>query len=191
MRCWGSNLVAQLGDGTTVDRVKPVTVAGVSGATGIVAGILHTCALINDGTVMCWGDSINSKVTTVSGIRGATAIAAGSWHNCALVIGGTVKCWGNDDRGELGDAGKRDGSVVGISGATAIAAGWSSSCAIVGSDVKCWGDNSAGQLGSPLYYYAGSPVVVPGLSGATAVTTGGQTCAVVGGRVLCWRLVPH
>lgn len=44
-----------LGDGTTVDRLAPVDVAGLVGATGIAAGNFHTCATIADGGVMCWG----------------------------------------------------------------------------------------------------------------------------------------
>ena len=42
---WGWNGVGQLGDGTTVDRLRPVQVAGLRSATAISAGALHSMAV--------------------------------------------------------------------------------------------------------------------------------------------------
>ena len=74
--------------------------------------------------------------------------------------------------------------------ASAIAARGSTTCAITGltGTVRCWGDNSHGQLGNKTNIDSLVPVTVKGLSGATAIATGGShTCALVsGGKVSCW-----
>jgi alpha-tubulin suppressor-like RCC1 family protein len=57
--CWGDNEYGQLGDGTTTTRLTPVTVSGLSAGVVVVSAgprPHHTCALMNTGGVMCWGD---------------------------------------------------------------------------------------------------------------------------------------
>jgi alpha-tubulin suppressor-like RCC1 family protein len=54
--CWGNNDHGQLGDGTTAARNKPGDVAGLTaGVVSIAAGVSHTCALLESGSVRCWG----------------------------------------------------------------------------------------------------------------------------------------
>lgn len=56
VKCWGDNRFGQLGDGSNVSRNKPVDVAGLgAGAESVSAGKSHTCALLTDGSVQCWG----------------------------------------------------------------------------------------------------------------------------------------
>lgn len=57
IRCWGSNGLGQLGNGTTTDSNIPVAVSGLSGATAIAAGSNHTCAVLPDSTLKCWGSN--------------------------------------------------------------------------------------------------------------------------------------
>ena len=83
-------------------------------AKSITAGVYHTCALQQDGTVKCWGRNDHGQLgdgttterktpTTVPGLSGVAAIAVGELHTCALMQGGTVKCWGLNASGQLGD----------------------------------------------------------------------------------------
>lgn len=56
VQCWGRNNLGQLGDYTTTDRHKAVTVAGLSsGAVAVAVGEYHSCALLRTGGVRCWG----------------------------------------------------------------------------------------------------------------------------------------
>ena len=50
-----ANFNGELGDGTTVHRWTPVRVNGVTGATQVVLGLSHACALLAGGAVYCWG----------------------------------------------------------------------------------------------------------------------------------------
>lgn len=55
-RCWGYNGDGQLGVGDDSDRNIPVQVSGLaSGVSIISAGWMHTCAIMTDTQVKCWG----------------------------------------------------------------------------------------------------------------------------------------
>ncbi|MGQ5692828.1 cutinase family protein [Rhodococcus erythropolis] len=73
---------------------------------------------------------------------------------------------------------------------TTLVAGDSHTCALLaGGTAKCWGDNGYGQLGDgAIITHRSTPVDVVGLSGATALTAGGNhTCALMpGGTAKCW-----
>jgi alpha-tubulin suppressor-like RCC1 family protein len=54
--CWGANGTnGQLGDGSYVQKSTPVMVPGITNAIDVGAGEIHTCALLDDGSVTCWG----------------------------------------------------------------------------------------------------------------------------------------
>jgi alpha-tubulin suppressor-like RCC1 family protein len=53
--CWGENEVGAVGDGSTVDRVRPAAVAGGLSFTNLDAGFRHTCGRATNGAVYCWG----------------------------------------------------------------------------------------------------------------------------------------
>ncbi len=205
VRCWGSNDDAQLGDGTTTDRLTPFTVIGIDTATAISAGADHTCALRADQTVWCWGSNGWGQVgdgTTedkrtpvpVSGISTATAISAGAFHTCAVLADGTLRCWGYNDYGQLGDGTtttrRTPVAVSGISTATAVRAGLQHSCTVLADHtVRCWGSNGSGQLGDGTTTSRLTPVEVSGLSAARISAGNFHTCALVADQtVRCWGM---
>ena len=55
IKCWGSNAVGQLGNGSTTSSSTPVPVSGITNAVRVSAGYSHTCALLVDSTIKCWG----------------------------------------------------------------------------------------------------------------------------------------
>lgn len=174
VRCWGSNSVGQLGDGTVNDSTAPVLVSGLEDATDLALGLGHACASTAGGTVECWGtddsgqlgDGSTGGISTVpvevSGLGGASGVAAGTLglfssegepasHSCAVVAGG-VRCWGSNEFGALGDgtltSSPTSVAVSGLSDVTQLSAGGGHSCAL-GADgsVSCWGFNGFAQLG--------------------------------------------
>ena len=77
----------------------------------------HTCAILSNGDVKCWGrdnygqlgdggssQDINAPPSTAIDLgtgRTAVAISAGTNSNCAILDNGDLKCWGNNYFGAL------------------------------------------------------------------------------------------
>ncbi|MFA5249646.1 MAG: FISUMP domain-containing protein [Candidatus Paceibacterota bacterium] len=123
--CWGQNLSAQLGDGTTINKSVPVQVLGaggigkLTGVSQLSVGDNHNCAIKNDNTIWCWGynwrgqlgDNTTTQRTSPVQVLGAGGIgkltgvsqaSLGDNHSCAVKTDGTVWCWGYNNAGVLG-----------------------------------------------------------------------------------------
>jgi alpha-tubulin suppressor-like RCC1 family protein len=181
IRCWGNGFLGELGygNGNNIgDDESPVDAGDINLggiATQVVTGASHTCALLNSGTVRCWGnngfgqlgygnaDSVGNANTPADAgdiDLGSIAkqVSAGSFHTCALLNAGAVRCWGSNLAGELGygnttnigdnetPASAGDVNVGGV--VTQLATGNSYTCALLDTgNVRCWGANNSGQLG--------------------------------------------
>jgi alpha-tubulin suppressor-like RCC1 family protein len=123
-KCWGLNVVGEVGDGTTTDRYVPVDVFGLdSGVAALAAGGFHTCALTSAGGAKCWGwnrfgqlgngaSSDSSIPIDVFGLASGTAtLSAGGRHTCARTASPGLVCWGQNGFGQLGDGSSNNSSV--------------------------------------------------------------------------------
>ncbi|MDX2218148.1 MAG: hypothetical protein SF172_03930 [Burkholderiales bacterium] len=182
VRCWGNNSFGQLGNGSNTDSTVPVDVTGLGGtAIAISSGGYHSCALMTDRTVRCWGRNFNGQLgngdfndtntpVTVTGLGGVASLAGGGLHSCAVTQSGGAKCWGFNNFLQLGDGTgntrSQAGDVLGLtSGVARMAAGRHHTCALTtGGAVKCWGDNDFGQLGDGTLIDRSVPVDVIGLA---------------------------
>lgn len=115
--CWGSNDSGQLGNGEAgvdVFSHAPVMVEGVLGATSVAACWTHTCAVLSDGTVRCWGQNAagglgNGSTTSsavpveVADLTDAVRVSCGDQFTCAQTRAGGIRCWGVNGSGQLAD----------------------------------------------------------------------------------------
>ncbi|HXV89972.1 MAG TPA: Ig-like domain-containing protein [Gemmatimonadales bacterium] len=200
--CWGSNSALQLGDGGSGQQTERAGVLSAPrGATHLTAGGGHTCALIEGGTAVCWGQNRNGQLggpgerqpVTVAGGRSYTAISAGARHTCAIAADGQLWCWGDNGVGQLGDGTTRGGAtprlVKGNLKFRAVAAGGDHTCAVTqAGKVHCWGDGFSGQLGRGIRETQSEPVEVSLPVVATAITAGAKHACALGqnGTVYCW-----
>src|SRR5690606_16967894 len=106
VQCWGDNSFGQMGRGTVGSAASPVTTPDIvwelSGVVQLRSGIRHTCALLEDGRLRCWGtapfgDATASRTAPlwvqVTDVADALSVDAGDAHTCALRAGGAVWCW--------------------------------------------------------------------------------------------------
>ena len=124
---WGNN-----DDGQTA--VPPLVKVAA-----IAAGSTHPLVLLDDGTVVTWGNG----PAVPAGLNNVTQIAAGCGYNLARKSDGTVVAWGVNTYGQSTVPG-------GITDATHVAAGENHSLALRATgSVTAWGDNTFGQTTVP------------------------------------------
>jgi alpha-tubulin suppressor-like RCC1 family protein len=184
VRCWGDNVSGQLGnDALGVDAPVPVAVRNVAntgnltGVTQIDAGDDHTCARLNTGRAVCWGEGGSSQLGDGGGVdrdtpvavrnaantadlTGIAQVSAGDLHTCARLTNGRARCWGDNNAGQIGNgdapndaftarAVRNATDTAELGGVLDIDAGGAQTCALVaGAQVRCWGSALDGRLGN-------------------------------------------
>lgn len=135
VKCWGNSTGrGQLGNNSTSDANNPVDVhtsatesTPLSGVTALSAGADHTCAVINNGTVKCWGYNFHGQLgntnvdfasftaysttpvtvqtsdTDTNPLTNIVALSSGGNVTCALNNTSQLLCWGQNSNGGLGN----------------------------------------------------------------------------------------
>ena len=238
VKCWGINTDGQLGQGDRTYRASPAAIPAVDLGAGrtavdLAVGAEHTCAVLDNGLVKCWGANQLGQLglghtqrrgndpgevgvdpsVNLGHRRTAVAVVALRRSTCALLDNGTVKCWGENSYGQLGLGDQIDrGGQPGEMGdqlpavdfgpgrrAVAISGGDFHACVLLDdASVRCWGNNVNGRLGlgdeeargdNPGEMGAELPAIDlgPGHT-ARAVAAGDEhTCALLDdATVKCW-----
>ncbi len=166
----------------------------------LTAGENFTCALLDGGSVWCWGANgygqlgSDAGTTTfparVAGLPSVTQISAGLRHVCAVTDTGAIWCWGDAELLATGHPGSQVAPLsTALTNQVQVAAGATHTCAVdLGGGLHCWGDNRALQLGVDVGDGPFEAPVELAASGYASVSTGdGFSCAIKANtQVVCW-----
>ena len=171
----------------------------------------HSCALISDGTLRCWGEnqwgelgnqSRDNSATPVPviGERNIVAVRAGEGFTCALhssVDDGRIDCWGLNTKGQLGR-----GSISLFALYPAPVAGLSEKTTLYGSDSltcangSCWGRFEypiarTATLGGHTGFAEDTVILFSSAAPASFASIGtafgtGHVCSISGGHTNCY-----
>jgi alpha-tubulin suppressor-like RCC1 family protein len=198
VKCTGRNEDGDLGDGTYNDAIDTAaTVSGLNDATSVISGFGNSCAIKEDGSLVCWGYNYDGRLgngTTDNSnvpvpVTGLTNVAKVALHfnSCAILEDGTVYCWGDD-------YGTAPVLIDGITDAIDIAITQQHICVLISDGTsKCWSEgytygNSSGQLGDGTDISSSTPVDVLDVDDAVGVEVGQSSSCVVtaDATVKCW-----
>jgi alpha-tubulin suppressor-like RCC1 family protein len=203
VRCWGDRSrgdTAVFHPSRVIGLDRPIREV----ATGTYAG----CAVLDNGSVKCWG-YMNPEVQAtqsptalpIAGLQsGVAGIFSGDQHFCAIKDDGTVWCFGRNDRYQLGSPTLSSDltlanakKVAGITDVVSGAANFASTCVVTRANVvRCWGD--AAVLNDPtISVGSATPRAVKGLPATTTskptkifMGPSNQCATTTDGRLFCW-----
>lgn len=176
--CWGYNNYGQIGDGTTINRDKPVEVKGLLEGKVVtsIGGTYYTSCAIAEGQIYCWGNSTYGT----AGIGTATATIT----TPTLVKTGVTNGLNNT----------YNATKLSTSGSYSY-----NMCAIVDSKAYCWGRNRYGEVGDNSTTTRNEPRAVTAATGVllgktiTDITSDGydgdsttHSCAIANAVAYCW-----
>jgi hypothetical protein len=185
---------------------SPLEAASADGpyvTRSVAVGSSHSCAVMSDKTVKCWGANgsgqLGDGTTTnrdfpedVNGVSNALSVAVGFNYSCALLEGGTVMCWGSAVYTGTGEPTSiaQPQIVSNLSDVTQISAGIWQTCALSTSgEVFCWGARPDVDATTPSSFTVATvPYQVTGLSQVEAISVGmTSACALMtNATVRCW-----
>ena len=104
-----------MGNGSTGDddySAVPVKATGITDTIAVTAGTSHACALMQDGSIFCWGGNYNGEIgdgtnmaafvpSQVVGVTDAISVSAAGDYTCAILGDRSVSCWGVDVAGNI------------------------------------------------------------------------------------------
>ena len=182
VKCWGRNNNGQLGiytngsnigdnEGEMGDSLSYVNLGTGRTAKQITSGDDHTCAILDNDLVKCWGTN-NFGVLGIGGGQStytpssvnlgagqtANSIDTTGQHVCVLLNNAEVRCWGRNIEGQLGTGSSSNSANSpqnveayghpNTRDVVAIKAGDMHTCAVLEDfSLSCWGKNGDGQLG--------------------------------------------
>lgn len=186
----------------------PVRVPLLGKARDVQAGAGHSCAIIDDGTLWCWGDNAENQLgqtdlgvlpladpVQVGSGRDWHELALGQAHGCGLRAEGALWCWGRNSQSQLGlGAGQPARAPAPTRVGTAsdwrtLTADQEGSCGIRSDQhVYCWGGNIGGRTGVAGTDIVHDPTLVAEQTTFDRVDTGTfHTCATAQNADLhCW-----
>lgn len=202
--CWGNNVYAATGLGTTSgSQTTPAQVGSFTDWNFVEIGNAHGCA-IRAGLLYCWGTNaggqlgIGSTTNQSSPVRVGSAtdwdtVSTGSAHSCGI-RSGALYCWGMNASGVTG-IGTTSGNqttpaqVGALTDWTSVSAGENHSCGLRGAGLLyCWGSNADGATG--LGTASGTqltPAQVGTFENWNSVSVSrAHACGLRGGALYCW-----
>ncbi len=119
--CWGHTGHGQVGNGADIHSQavwfiqSPVQVVALSDVVSLSSSIWHTCAVLSDATVKCWGyneaGGLGDRTTvsrstpvSVAGLSNVVTVHNGRVYSCAITSEGKIMCWGRNEHAQFNDA---------------------------------------------------------------------------------------
>lgn len=146
-------------DGICSDGETSATCVQDCGVKSIAAGRTHSCAVLADGSLWCWGAWDGHRMggapdtnvpIRVPGHDDVVQVTAGDHHTCFTTTADEVWCFGANGFGESGPTPSHDVFPPAmVTAGVRVSAGSNHTCAIepVANDVVCWGRGDYGQRG--------------------------------------------
>ena len=223
VKCWGSNWWGQHGIGAALESATtyPVDTATLGNNRYVIdlaGGNDHTCAVLDNYDMKCWGSGSGGKLGTGSSTTALlptlvtfntpssmdfAKVSANDRNTCAVLTNGSAACWG-DGHNNLFPSGNTIAmhpelidSFGQAGNATQISVGYDFACVLLDTgNVSCWGNNNYGQIGDGTTTKRTSPTPVDNLNiNSSAVRIGAgfhHACTLLSnGSVLCWGYGHH
>lgn len=180
---WGYNSSGQIGDNSTVSRLTPVQISGMTKTfCRIFSNENHTLSIDKDNNLWSWGGNfygqlginstsyISTPVSVCGNKKTFCDVSLGSDHSVGIDKYGRIWSWGYNSNGQLGDNTVTSRSTpIQISGTTKtfcnIDSNSSFNLAIDKyGQIWSWGDNGNGQLGVNSIVSKRTPISICGIN---------------------------